>query len=71
MVCVFVSVYTGDWVGNMKHGSGKEIRSDGTVFQGVWEASIILGTGRVTIPVGDKTKKDGLKKEITVRVFAY
>ncbi len=55
----------------MKQGHGKVVRNDGSIYEGVWDANIMIGTGKVTIQVGDKAKKDGLKKEITVRVFAY
>lgn len=53
----------------MKHSKRKQTRSDGSVKSGLWEANIIVGAGKVTIPVGDKAKRDGLKKEVTVRVF--
>lgn len=55
----------------MKQGKGRLTRPDGTVYVGTWEANIIIGTGKVTIPVGDKKKRDGLPKEITLKVFGY
>jgi hypothetical protein len=48
----------------MKQGHGRLQRADGSVYEGAWEANIIVGTGRVTIAVGDKSKRDGLPKEV-------
>lgn len=39
-------------------------QQNGSVFKGVWDANIIVGSGRVTIQVGDKNKRDGLPKEV-------
>jgi hypothetical protein len=49
----------------MKQGHGRLQRADGSVYEGAWEANIIVGTGRVTIAVGDKSKRDGLPKEVS------
>lgn len=48
----------------MKQGHGRLQRADGSVYEGTWEANIIVGTGRATIAVGDKNKRDGLPKEV-------
>lgn len=60
----FLSIYHGEYWGNMKHGSGKLLRSDGSTYHGRWEGNVVLGTGKVTFSVGDKSKKDGLPKEV-------
>ncbi len=65
------SIHHGEYFGNMKQGNGKVTRPDGSVYSGTWEANIIIGSGRVPIPVGDKKKRDGLPKEITLKVFGY
>jgi hypothetical protein len=59
------SIYHGEFWGNMKQGHGRLQRADGSVYEGAWEANIIVGTGRVTITVGDKSKRDGLPKEVS------
>lgn len=48
----------------MKQGNGKLVRPDGSIFVGVWDANYIVGTGKVTITVGNKEKLDGLPKEV-------
>lgn len=55
----------------MRHGAGKCIRPDGSIYHGNWEGNIIVGPGKVTFTVGQKSKKDGLCKELTVKVFGY
>lgn len=55
----------------MKQGKGKIIRPDGTIYEGQWDANIIIGSGKATIAVGDPTKRDGLPKKVTLRVFSY
>eukprot|EP01036_Dinobryon_divergens_P030018 gene30018-39205_t len=64
-------IYHGQFWGNMKHGKGMLTRPDGSTYSGNWEGNTILGTGRETIVVGDKSKRDGMKKEITLKVFGY
>jgi hypothetical protein len=49
----------------MKQGHGRLQRPDGSVYTGQWDANIIVGTGKVTIAVGDKAKRDGLPKEVS------
>jgi hypothetical protein len=63
------SIYHGEFWGNMKQGHGKLTRPDGSVYTGVWDCNIIVGTGKVTISVGNKEKRDGLPKE--VRAYSY
>jgi hypothetical protein len=65
------SIYTGEYFSNMKQGEGKLQRSDGSIYYGTWDAGVIIGKGRVLFPVGDPKKKDGLKKNITCKVFGY
>jgi len=65
------SIYHGEYWGNMKHGTGRIQRPDGTTYSGTWQGGFIVGSGRVTIPVRDKEKRDGLAKEITLKVFGY
>ena len=48
----------------MKQGRGQLTQQNGSVYQGIWDANIIVGTGKVTIQVGDKNKRDGLPKEV-------
>jgi hypothetical protein len=55
----------------MRQGHGKLVRTDGSVYEGDWDAGVIVGSGKVTIQVGDKSKKDGLPKQVTLRVFGY
>ncbi len=58
------SIYHGEFWGNMKQGRGQLTQQNGSVYQGIWDANIIVGTGKVTIQVGDKNKRDGLPKEV-------
>jgi len=59
----------------MKQGRGQMTQQNGSVFKGVWDANIIVGSGRVTIQVGDKNKRDGLPKEVrdcaVIDVFVF
>jgi hypothetical protein len=48
----------------MKQGKGKLLRVDGSVYHGTWEANTVVGLGSVTFPVGDKSKNDGLPKQV-------
>ena len=53
----------------MKQGHGRLQRADGSVYEGTWDANLIVGEGRVTIAVGDKSKRDGLPKEVRLLSF--
>ena len=65
----YSSIYWGDFWGNMKQGRGKIQRPDGSIFEGTWEANNIVGEGKVTIVVGNKDKKDGLPKQVSLLLF--
>jgi hypothetical protein len=49
----FVEVYTGDFVGGLKHGQGKAISADGTTYIGEWSHGMKSGHGVQTYPNGD------------------
>ena len=55
----------------MKQGHGRLQRADGSVYEGTWDANLIVGEGRVTIAVGDKSKRDGLPKEVRLLSFFF
>ena len=55
----------------MKQGRGKLTQQNGSVYQGIWDANIIVGTGKVTIQVGDKNKRDGLPKEVRLVITTF
>ena len=55
----------------MKQGRGQMTQQNGSVFKGVWDANIIVGSGKVTIQVGDKNKRDGLPKEVSDKLCAH
>lgn len=55
----------------MKQGNGKLIRNDGSVYEGQWDAGIIIGTGKMTITVGDKMKMDGLPKQVIFSLLLF
>lgn len=55
----------------MKQGKGKLYNKDGSIYEGTWDANIIIGSGRMTIKVGDEKKRDGLPKQVTLKVFGY
>ena len=55
----------------MKQGKGKIYHKDGSIYEGTWDANLVIGSGKMTIQVGDEKKKDGLPKKITVKVFGY
>lgn len=50
----------------MRQGNGKVFYRDGSTYTGTWEANFIVGRGKATITCGDKSKKDGLPKEVSV-----
>jgi hypothetical protein len=71
MIFFIFRIYTGEFFGNMKQGKGKLHDKDGSIYEGTWDANIIIGRGKMTIKVGDEKKRDGLPKKITLKVFGY
>ena len=46
--------FKGDFLNNMRHGYGKMIQRDGTVYEGQWENGLASGYGMLIQPDGFK-----------------
>lgn len=48
------SIYTGEWMGDIRHGHGKLVFPDGGVYRGQWQNDKPHGSGTRTYPDGSK-----------------
>ena len=46
-------IYTGEWLGNMRHGHGVQVWPDGARYEGTWENGKATGYGKFTHVDGD------------------
>ena len=44
-----VLIYSGFWLGNMKHGEGKEGLTDGTIYHGKFDKGERTGIGKLLL----------------------
>ena len=48
-----VSIYSGEFMDDKKHGEGKITYIDGGSYTGVWHSDVIVGSGKFTLDCGE------------------